>query len=234
MNFFLNIISRKIINSSLEDNIFTKAILDFKKDDKFRFALNTANQTIGIDPKIPFRLHQLMFCIESTQNISGNIVELGTGKGYLFAGALAALHNSIHKANKEVYLFDLFSYPDQKLSGIKKYIYAKNLDEVKKTFAKYKFVKIIQGILPDSLDAHLVSMRESGICFLHVDLNHYEPEILSLKKIYEFVSVHGIILLDDYANPGRRRQYEEFNNFFREKNQTILTLASGQGLVIKK
>jgi DNA repair exonuclease SbcCD ATPase subunit len=61
----------------------------------------------------------------------------------------------------------------------------------------------------------------------------YKPEIEALNLLWENINIGGYILLDDFGNPGREKQCEAFTLFFKEKNQFILNLATGQGLVIK-
>ena len=46
------------------------------------------------------------------------------------------------------------------------------------------------------------------------------------------MSVGAVILIDDYWNLDREARYMARNEFFAKKRLSVLTLASGQGLVI--
>jgi len=65
-------------------------------------------------------------------------------------------------------------------------------------------------------------------------LNDAKTEVILLKLLYSKVSVGGIILLDDYANYGEEATYYEMTKFFENVGQKILTVPSGQGIVIKR
>jgi len=69
---------------------------------------------------------------------------------------------------------------------------------------------------------------------LHIDLNDSSTEIEALSFLYDRVSEGGIILLDDYANRGEEKAYKDFTLYFSNKKLNILTVPSGQGIVIKR
>ena len=68
---------------------------------------------------------------------------------------------------------------------------------------------------------------------LHIDLNYYKPEVFGLRHFWDRIPVGGVVLLDDYAFRGRREQYDAMNEVAREFGVSILSTASGQGIIIK-
>ena len=141
-------------------------------------------------------------------------------------------------SDKKIYLCDTFLpyKPDpldgiQKSTGIVSKIYSDSKLNVQNSFNKWNNVEIVQGYLPDSIDHLLTNVFK--ISFLHVDLNHHIPEINCLNKLWNYIPIGGVILLDDFGNPGRELQMQKHLEFFKQKKQNILSLACGQGLIIK-
>jgi predicted O-methyltransferase YrrM len=73
----------------------------------------------------------------------------------------------------------------------------------------------------------------SAISFLHIDLNAAEPEVASLKLLWDLITPGGIVVLDDYCHHGRRAQFIAMNELAIELQFSILSLPTGQGLIIK-
>lgn len=69
------------------------------------------------------------------------------------------------------------------------------------------------------------------ISLISVDLNSAKPEVFSLEVLWHMVLRGGYILLDDYGrNPMQRLAIDEF---VLAKDQFVVTLPTGQGLIIK-
>ena len=59
------------------------------------------------------------------------------------------------------------------------------------------------------------------------------PEIEAFKYIWPNLVQGGIVVLDDYGWRGHEVQYEAFNKLSKELGFLILSLPTGQGLIIK-
>jgi hypothetical protein len=94
---------------------------------------------------------------------------------------------------------------------------------------RFPQVKLIRGLLPASLG----KVALPSISFLHIDLNSPEVEIETLKTLWPNILCGGVILIDDYAYAGYEYTYQLFNSFATEFGVSILTTASGQGIIIK-
>ena len=100
---------------------------------------------------------------------------------------------------------------------------------MRRNFAEWRNVKIIEGVIPATLSA----VTSSRIAFLHLDLNCSPPEVAAAESLWDRISPGGIVLLDDYAYAGYRSQKLGMDEFARVRNVSILSLPTGQGLIVK-
>ena len=68
---------------------------------------------------------------------------------------------------------------------------------------------------------------------MSIDMNSVNPEVAALDYFWDKLSKGGMIILDDYAYVTCDLQYEAHNNWAKGKGIKILTLPTGQGLIIK-
>lgn len=94
---------------------------------------------------------------------------------------------------------------------------------------EYSNVSLIRGILPNTL----AILKHKKISFLHIDLNAPEIETQCLRMLWDNVLPGGVVLIDDYAYAGFQYTYELFNKLSKELEVSILTTASGQGIIVK-
>ena len=141
--------------------------------------------------------------------------------------------------NTKIFMFDTFlPYKTDKKTGAQKIgskespFYANSYEQVKKTFKKFSFVNINKGKCPQILFNKIKEFKSMPIGVIHVDLNYHKAEIESIDFLYQFFAEVCILILDDYANLGRDQQAFFHEKYFKEKNLSILTTASGQGIVI--
>jgi hypothetical protein len=64
-------------------------------------------------------------------------------------------------------------------------------------------------------------------------MNCVAPEIAAAKFFWPNLVAGGIIILDDYGFSAHHLQKEAFDQLAREWNVEILSLPTGQGLIIK-
>jgi O-methyltransferase len=219
------------------DGMATIHNLLFLQDERYKCALTAANVAGGFDYEIYLRLHQAIWCADKALALSNSaaFVELGTGKGYVMTGILQSLSFLSHDHKNPVFLFDTFesSATDRKGLQDPKYgkhrYYCESFQSVEKNFVRFPQVKLIRGLLPASLG----KVALPSISFLHIDLNSPEVEIETLKTLWPNILCGGVILIDDYAYAGYEYTYQLFNSFATEFGVSILTTASGQGIIIK-
>ena len=207
-------------------------------DDNFLNIYNSIELKLNEKSKIYYRCHQLCFFLQQAKNIEGDIVQLGVAKGFQFLFAKEFLKEDL---NKKIYLVDTFS-PNaidsstgkqdntSLLNQGKKLGYAKSYENTKENFKNYDQFIFVKGKAPEILK----NIKFEKISFIHMDLNFAQTEYESYEYLWDKLSSGGIILSDDFAYIGHNNQMNKTIEFFKKKNHQILTLASGQGLVIKK
>ena len=233
----LNILFKKLFkfnitsNSIIPDGLITYHNKSFFNDFKFNQAYKFACNFTGHDFKIPYRIHQAVWAVYNTKNIKGDIIELGTGKGFTFASILKYFEDDELFKEKQIFLYDLFIQPKEVGINYKNYekYYSISPDKSIEKFKTFNNVSLVIGNLYDTLKI----TNHELISFLHIDLNFSDIEIYSIKILFSKLNKGAIILIDDYANEGHEEQYSKWNNFANENNLLILSTPSGQGIFIK-
>jgi hypothetical protein len=101
-------------------------------------------------------------------------------------------------------------------------------EQVMETF-KGMPVKIIRGAVPDTL----TQCESNKIAYLSIDMNCVLPEIAAMNYFWEKITKGGVVILDDYGFPGHTEQKTAFDHFAQAHQVEILTLPTGQGIIIK-
>lgn len=196
-----------------------------------------AGAATGSWNNIHWRVHTILWAANHCINILGDFVECGTNKGG-FAKAIITYIN-FEGTGKLFYLLDTFAglsesllTEEEKAIGRKEHfenVYKDCYEEVLQTFSSYSFIKIIKGRVPDTLEM----VKSEKIAFLSIDMNSVVPEIAALNFFWDKLVAGGIIVLDDYAYVTCDLQYKAHNDWAKTKGIKILTLPTGQGLIIK-
>lgn len=169
-------------------------------------------------------------------SIKGDLIELGTHKGNTAFTNIK--YSSFENFKyKKFYLVDSFEGLNPKVSSkeeLKSYYshYKENnlFNETKKNFIKFKNVKIIKGFIPEILK----SLPITSLSFIHIDLNSVKPEVIAFKYLWKKLNKGGIIIFDDYAQPGiHTKQKKKLDSICKKLNIEILSLPTGNGLLIK-
>jgi O-methyltransferase len=91
-------------------------------------------------------------------------------------------------------------------------------------------VEIRRGWIPESFG----DVAAQCFCFVHIDVDLYEPTRASLEFFYPRLSSGGIVVCDDYGFttcPGAKRAFDEF---VRDKPEPVIHLPTGQGMLVKR
>ena len=196
-----------------------------------------AGAATGSWANIHWRVHTILWAATHCKNIEGDFVECGTNKGG-YAKAICE-YLDFKTINKTFYLLDTFEGLDESLltdsekaAGKEEFFkdaYSDCYEQVKNTFANLPNVKLIKGSVPGTLS----QVSSTKISFLSIDMNNLVPEIAALDYFWDKLSVGGMIVLDDYAYVTYNLQYDAHNKWAKEKNIKILSLPTGQGLIVK-
>jgi len=201
-------------NSALEDIPFRQAWISNIK--------NTS------DEAIVWRRYILACAAYHCLHIPGDFVECGVYLGTGIKTVMDYLGGTDFE--KTFWGYDTFDYnpvAGHAFSGQTKGLF----DEVQDRFKDYKQVKLVMGLLPEAF----TNNEPDKVAFLHIDLNNVEGEIAVLERLFERVSLGGMIILDDYEWAGiYRPQKQAEDQWFDQRKYRIFPLPTGQGVVIKR
>jgi hypothetical protein len=215
-NYFLgdNLFTWTRNNSALEDQPFRKA-----------WAENLQNPADGA---VVWRRYILACAAYHCLHIPGDFVECGVYMGTGIKTVVDYLGGQ--EFPKTFWGYDTFDYnpvPGHSFEGQE----SGSFEKVKGRFQDYPQVKLIKGLLPESLENN----QPQAISYLHIDLNNYEGEIAVLDALFDRVSPGGIIVLDDYEWAGiYRAQKKAEDQWFDKRPYRIFPLPTGQGVILKR
>jgi O-methyltransferase len=216
-----------------EDGLFTNHNCDFMKDELFKESYDLGFATGSTKGwHIHWRLHVLCFFAERAKTMGGDFIECGTNKGFT---ALSIINYvGFEKTDNKFYLMDTFNglVDDYKSTNEKKtnlVNYKECYAEVKMTFSKFDNVEIVRGSIPDTLP----KVKSNKISFIHIDMNCAKPEIDAGEYFWDKIIPSGVVVLDDYGYPGYLDQKKAWDDFAIRKGVQVLSIPTGQGLIIK-
>ena len=174
-----------------------------------------------------YTLDQLM---KLAVSLEGDTAECGAYKGassFLICRRIEGLQKIHH-------IFDSFEGISTPLREDGNYWEKGNLacseSVIQENLKEYDFVVYHKGWIP----AKFQEVADMRFCFVHLDVDLYQPTLDSLKFFYEKVTQDGIILCDDYGFitcPGAKKAMDLF---FSDKPEEIVSLSTGQGFVMRK
>jgi hypothetical protein len=219
------------------DSLTTSNNCDFIKEPRFAKAYQAAVDT---NPwkgfTLQWRVYIVCWFANMVKDLEGDFVECGVNTGAYSRAVIDYI--DFQKKSKTFYLLDTYEglIPDmiteaEKKAGIEEYLthYTNVYDQVVKTFAPFN-TKIIRGIVPETLP----QCKSEKICYLSIDMNCVEPEIAAANYFWDKIVTGGVMILDDYGFSLHIEQKKAFDKFALEKGQSILSLPTGQGIIIKK
>jgi len=225
-----------------DDGLISEHIVDFMKDAKFVKAYNYGKSTgaiISHPGDIHFRAYIACWAAVQALSLEGDYVECGVGKGLLTRTVVEYI--DFQNVPKNFFLIDTFAgipVSQGVKSEIKSMELLNNLhfnssylQEVEQTFIDYKNVRIVQGRIPEILSGNIFSK----VCYLSVDMNNSIAEAHALEFFWDKLVPGAVVLFDDYAYGEQfRAQKQAMDEFATKKGYSILTLPTGQGMLIKK
>ena len=229
-------------SSYIQDGLASMHNSEFMGDAAFVAAYARGVRAAGKDYGWHWRVHMGLWAASVAKNLAGDFVECGVNAGFMSSSIMQYLNwNSLEKT---FYLLDSFTGIDEGYvsstelaKGVREKssrlietgFYVTDVDAVARNFSEWNGVKIIKGSIPETLP--LVSTK--AIAFLHVDLNCAPPEVASVEYFWEMLVPGAIVLLDDYAYWGYRRQKIAMDALAGRLGVSIASLPTGQGLMVK-
>ena len=176
------------------------------------------------------RKYFLKEIIKITLNVPGDTAECGVYKG----ASSRLICQSTKGRGKRHHLFDAFSGLSKPRAEDGSYWSEGDLvvgsQEAIDNLSDFDFVELHQGWIPSRFE----EVANSRFCFVHIDVDLFEPTMESLRFFYGRLNVGGVIVCDDYGFstcPGAKQAMDEF---FCDKPEEIVQVPTGQAMVIKK
>lgn len=186
----------------------------------------------GGDHAMRWRAHVALWAATQAARLAGDFVECGVSTGFLSSAIMQKLRwNSLEK---RFFLFDTWEGLDARYvsdSEASRLAWYKTLSfaDVERNFAEYDRVSLIKGPVPETLERAAIEK----VAYLSLDMNCTAPEIAAIRYFWNRLTPGAFVVLDDYAYSGYEEQYEAFNRFAAEQGVEIVSLPTGQGLLLR-
>lgn len=208
---------------------------DFLNDQKFKKAYLQGLADQYKTGHVAWNMHILHWAVMHAKSLGvGDFVECGVYRG------MHAMNNILFMdfgsmTGRKYYLFDTYMGLDKEFSSEKEFKtydgkYENTYEYVVDRFKEYPHVIIIKGAVPRSLTP--VPIKK--VAYLAIDMNCAPPEKAALEFFWPKMVPGGIIVLDDYGNPGFEELKTAHDEFAKKVGATILSLPTGQGIIIKQ
>jgi len=219
-----------------QDGLLTAHNADFMRDDRFARAYKKGEETGSWgDAKIHWRAYVACWAADRGKSLDGDFVECGVNRGGLSRTVMEYI-GFAGMQNRKFYLLDTYEglaeryiSEEEKKFGRRAGGYEECYDAVKETFAPFENAVIIRGTVPDTLS----EVKSEKIAYLSIDMNCAEPEIAAANYFWDRLTSGAAILLDDYGWTDHIVQKQAFDKFAAERGVPILSLPTGQGLILK-
>ena len=224
-----------------QDGLRSEHLHEFMSDPAFQRAYARGVKAAG-DYRWHWRVHIGLWAAFSASQLEGDFVECGVNRGFLSSALMEYL--DWDSLGKMFYLLDTFAGVDtarlsqQDLAAgaiernqkhLQTGFYVTDVESVRANFAQWKNVRVVQGAVP----ATLKDVHASTIAYLHLDMNVAAPEVAAFNALWDRLVPGAFVLMDDYAFLGAEAQKAAMDAAAQDKNARIVSLPTGQGLLIK-
>lgn len=227
----------------LRDGLFTVNSDHCLKDPLFLAAYARGLEASqGVDSGIHWRVHVALWAAATAVRLPGDFVECGVNAGFVSSAIMQRL--DWRNVSKRFYLIDTFRGPVSaqysseeiaagRLTLAEKTIasggYVTDTERVRRNFAEWPNAVVVEGAVPEILP----QVPVDRVAFLHLDMNCAYPERAALEFFWARLTPGAVVLFDDYSYWGSESQAEAIDAATAELGVTVLSLPTGQGLVIK-
>lgn len=220
---------RRLGKVLVPDYQFKWPMMEWWEDDFFCAYLKTFEETDKLNTDRRWMLYQLMRLVHS---VPGDTAECG-----VFAGAGSYL---ICKMNEKNDNYSRYHHGFDSFEGLSKpseydgpQWSEKDLscpiEITQKNLASFSNVKLYKGWIPE----RFVDVADYHFCFIHIDVDLFDPTLKSLEFFYPRTNHGGIIICDDYgfsSCPGATQAVEQF---LEDKPEKMISMSGGGGFLIK-
>lgn len=224
-----------------QDGLATRHNADFMRDPRFEAAYRVGLENARPGTQVEWRVHVALWCATQAARLPGDFVECGVHTGILSGAVMAWLDFAKH-AERRFYLFDTWhGIPPEQISEDERRFGVADMNRkyqdgdaihagVVKKFARWPNAVVVRGRVPESLVAMEASQR---VAYVSIDMNVAAAEIAAAGFLWPRLVPGATVLLDDYGWAAHVNQKHAWDAFAREHGVDILSLPTGQGLLLK-
>lgn len=216
------------------DGLVTQHGSDFLDEELFQRAYHAGKATGSWwNHDLQWRAYVVCWAAARGATLEGDFVECGVHRGG-YSRMLAEYVALERLPEKALYLLDTFSgIPDRFNSSASAQLlasaYGECHEDVVRTFSPYPNAVVVRGVIPDILP----EVPVDKVCYLSIDLNCAEPTVAAAEYFYSKMTAGAVMVLDDYNFRLFADQKVAMDDFARRAGTSILSLPTGQGLLIK-
>lgn len=196
---------------------------------RFNDYLERFNEIKGMNTDRRWMLYQLMRLV---REVPGDTAECGVYRG---AGSYL-----MSKCNEENTLYHRTHYIFDSFEGLSKPStldgehwsegdFSCDLETVTKNLSEFSNVSIHKGWIPERFS----DVEGYRFCFVHIDLDLYQPTFDSIEFFYHRMNTGGIIICDDYGFTSCPGATKAIDQFLKNKNEKMVALSCGGGFLVK-
>jgi O-methyltransferase len=190
---------------------------------------------LGDDLDIHWRVHVCCWAATHAKRLPGDFVECGVNTG-IYSLAICN-YIDLNATGKTFWLFDTYEgIPEHQMLGSERELrlrdnrmYPDCYEIAMANFSAYPRARVVRGVIPDIL----ANAAIDEVAYLSIDLNIAEPERAALEYFWPKLVTGAVIVLDDYAWRGYEEQKTAADGFAKSVGTEILTMPTGQGLLLK-
>ncbi|HEX8192590.1 MAG TPA: TylF/MycF/NovP-related O-methyltransferase [Allosphingosinicella sp.] len=216
------------------DGLLSAHNCDFLADPHFQRAYAAGKATGSWwDHDLEWRAHVICWAAQRGLALGGDYVECGVHRGG-FSRMLADYVGLDRHLDRKLYLIDTYrgvpkEFRSEGQEDVLESLYTDSYRDVLRTFAPFPNAKVVRGRIPDVLP----EVRPEQVCYLSIDLNCVEPSIAAADHFWPLMVPGAAMILDDYGFSGFFDQKVAFDGWALRSGVEILSLPTGQGLVLK-
>ena len=218
-----------------EDGLASQHNCDFMSHPKFSSAYARGAETGSWgQSSLNWRAHVVTWAAQNGLHLDGDFVECGVNRGGM--ARVIQEYTRLQDTSRKFWLLDTYNglverylTESERLRNASHWEYQECFDVVRQTFAPYTNVVLVRGEVPDTLP----EVKAERVAYLGIDMNCTEPEIAAATYFWDRLSSGAMVVLDDYGWNGHGEQKAAFDSFANERGVEILSLPTGQGLIVK-
>lgn len=224
-----------------QDGLATRHNADFMRDPRFLEAYRVGLENAPAGTQLEWRVHVALWCATQALRLPGDFVECGVHTGIL-SGAVMHWLDFARETGRRFFLFDTWQgIPQEQVSeqerrsGVldmnRKYAQGDALHAAAvRKFSRWPNASVVRGRVPESL----VAMGDSRqVAYASIDMNVAAAEMGAAEFLWPRLAPGAFVLLDDYGWAAHGSQKKAWDEFARGRGVMVLSLPTGQGLIMK-